>query len=38
MTVWITLLPIAILGLLTCIGLKAYELNEESDEEYAMQD
>lgn len=36
-TVWIALIPIAILGLLTCAGLKSYKLPEESDEEYAMQ-
>ncbi|KAM0749940.1 iron permease [Meredithblackwellia eburnea MCA 4105] len=35
-TVWIVLLPLAAVGVVTCLGLKAYELHEETDEEYAM--
>lgn len=36
-SVWIALLPMAAVGLLTCFGLKAFELHEEVDEEFAME-
>ena len=35
-TVWLVLLPLAGVGLLTCGGLKAYELNEETDQDYSL--
>lgn len=34
--VWIVLLPFAAVGLLTCVGLRAFELNEETDADYAL--